>query len=232
MKCDRVWRGARLATMAAAQPGLGIVENGLIAAKDGRIVYAGAAADAPRLDAAETIDCAGRWITPGLIDCHTHLVYAGDRAHEFELRLAGASYEEIARAGGIVSTVKATRAASEDALLVATRPRLEALMPKASPRSRSSPATGSTSTARRRRCAPPGAGRSAPCPSSRPFSARTRCRPRPSDKDAYIAEVATTIPGDGKGRTRRRGRRLLRGHRVLARADRARVRTARTPACR
>jgi imidazolonepropionase len=129
MKCDRVWRGARLATMAAAQPGLGIVENGLIAAKDGRIVFAGAASDAPSLDAAETIDCAGRWITPGLVDCHTHIVYGGNRAHEFELRLAGATYDEISRAGGgIVSTMRATREASEDTLLSAARKRVEALM--------------------------------------------------------------------------------------------------------
>ena len=75
---------------------------------------------------AERIDCEGRWITPGLIDCHTHLVYAGDRAHEFELRLDGATYEEIARAGGgIVSTVKATRAASEDELVASALPRLD-----------------------------------------------------------------------------------------------------------
>ena len=75
------------------------------------------------------IDCAGRWITPGLIDCHTHLVHAGNRAHEFELRLAGASYEEIARAGGgIVSTMKATRAASVDELVAAAMPRLDALI--------------------------------------------------------------------------------------------------------
>ena len=75
-----------------------------------------------RFEAAETIDCEGRWITPGLIDCHTHLVYGGDRAREFELRLAGATYEEIARAGGgIVSTVRATRSASEDELLASAR---------------------------------------------------------------------------------------------------------------
>lgn len=129
MKCDRVWRGARLATMAAAQPGLGIVEDGLIASKDGRIVFAGAASDAPSFDAAETVDCAGRWITPGLVDCHTHIVYGGNRAHEFELRLAGATYDEISRAGGgIVSTMRATRAASEDALLAAARKRVETLM--------------------------------------------------------------------------------------------------------
>ncbi len=105
----------------------GSIENGAIAAKDGRIVYAGPVESAP--DAAEIVDCAGRWITPGLIDCHTHLVYAGNRAREFELRLQGATYEEIARAGGgIVSTMTATRAASESALIEASLPRLDALI--------------------------------------------------------------------------------------------------------
>ena len=80
---------------------------------DGRIVWVGPAGEMPAFDSRERIDLDGRWVTPGLIDCHTHLVYAGNRAHEFELRLAGATYEEIARAGGgILSTVKATRAAS------------------------------------------------------------------------------------------------------------------------
>ncbi|CAN5323925.1 imidazolonepropionase [soil metagenome] len=129
MRCDRVWRGARLATMAAAQPGLGIIENGVVAAMDGRIVYAGGECDAPVLEATETIDCEGRWITPGLVDCHTHIVYGGNRAHEFELRLAGATYDEISRAGGgIVSTMRATREASEDTLLAAAKKRVEALM--------------------------------------------------------------------------------------------------------
>src|SRR5437016_8062194 len=83
----------------------------------------------PDASAADEVSLGGRWITPGLIDCHTHLVYAGNRAHEFELRLAGASYEEIARAGGgILSTVKATRAASEDELVIATLPRLDHLL--------------------------------------------------------------------------------------------------------
>jgi len=116
-RVDRIWRGCRLATLAPSRAGLGAVEDGLIAEAGGRIVFAGAAVDAPVLDAAEQIACDGRWITPGLIDCHTHLVYGGDRASEFERRLAGASYEEIVRAGGgIVSTVAATRAASEDDL--------------------------------------------------------------------------------------------------------------------
>ena len=124
---DRLWKNARLATMAGA--GLGIVERGAVAARDGRIAFAGAEAEPPALDARETIDCAGRWITPGLIDCHTHLVFAGDRSDEFERRLAGESYADIARAGGgIAATVRATRAASEDALVRAALPRLDALL--------------------------------------------------------------------------------------------------------
>src|SRR5690606_36925704 len=99
---DRIWTNARLATLDSARAGLGIVEDGAIVARDGKILFAGPAADLPsaELSGAQTIDCEGRWITPGLIDCHTHLVHAGNRAREFEMRLAGASYEEIARAGG------------------------------------------------------------------------------------------------------------------------------------
>ncbi|NWK97827.1 imidazolonepropionase [Sphingobium lactosutens] len=127
MRCDRLWKDARLATMTGE--GLGVVERGVVAAIDGRIVYAGPASDAPAFDAQHAIGCDGRWITPGLIDCHTHLVHAGDRAHEFELRLVGASYEEIARAGGgIVSTMAATRAASEADLVGSALPRLDALI--------------------------------------------------------------------------------------------------------
>ncbi|RVD58766.1 imidazolonepropionase [Mesorhizobium sp. M2D.F.Ca.ET.185.01.1.1] len=127
----RVWRNARLATMAEGAAGLGIVEKGAIAARDGLIIYAGLEAGMPAAagQGAETIDCERRWITPGLIDCHTHLVYAGNRANEFEMRLAGATYEEVARAGGgIVSSVKSLRAASEDQLIAETLPRLDALM--------------------------------------------------------------------------------------------------------
>lgn len=130
MRCDRIWRHARLLTLNQAAAGLGAVEDGVIACKDGCIIYAGPAALAPSgLDAPDIVDCAGRWITPGLIDCHTHLVYGGDRAHEFELRMAGADYAEIARAGGgIVSTMKATRAASEEELILQSLPRLDALL--------------------------------------------------------------------------------------------------------
>jgi imidazolonepropionase len=129
MRCDRIWRNARLATMAPG-PGLGIIDDGLIACGDGQILYAGAASDAPAgLEAPEAVDCMGRLITPGLIDCHTHLVYAGNRANEFEQRLNGVSYETIARqGGGIMSTVKETRIATDEQLLAESLPRLAALM--------------------------------------------------------------------------------------------------------
>lgn len=123
---DRIWHNARLATMVEGE---GLAEPGAIASRDGRIVAVGRDRDFAKLEAAERIDCGGRLITPGLIDCHTHLVYGGSRANEFEMRLAGASYEEIARAGGgIVSTVRATRAASEAELLTKALPRLDELM--------------------------------------------------------------------------------------------------------
>lgn len=127
----RIWRNARLATFAEGAAGQGVVEKGAVAARDGIIVYAGAEADIPAAfeQRAEIVDCEGRWITPGLIDCHTHLVHAGDRANEFEMRLAGATYEEVARAGGgIVSSVGALRAAGEDELVAQTLPRLDALI--------------------------------------------------------------------------------------------------------
>lgn len=130
MKCDRIWRNARLATMVMHKDDpIGIVEAGIVAVRDGIIVYAGAATDAPALDAADIIDCEGRWVLPGLVDCHTHLIHAGDRAQEFEQRLAGVSYEAIARAGGgIASTVTATRLATEEMLVASALPRLDALL--------------------------------------------------------------------------------------------------------
>jgi imidazolonepropionase len=126
----RIWRNARLATLDPALPGLGTVERGAVVAQDGKIAYAGPEAELPAVPAnAEIIDCEGRWITPGLVDCHTHLVHADNRANEFEMRLAGASYEEVAKAGGgIVSSVRALRAASEDELVVQSLPRLDALI--------------------------------------------------------------------------------------------------------
>lgn len=124
-----VLSNARLATMAPDRPGLGIIENGRVVIEGGRIVAVGAANEIAVPAGAEVIDCEGRWVTPGLIDCHTHLVHAGNRAREFEMRLAGASYEEIARAGGgIVSSVRQVREASEAELVTQTLPRLDALI--------------------------------------------------------------------------------------------------------
>jgi imidazolonepropionase len=121
---DRLFRNARLLTMR--EPA--VIEAGAISCSAGRITYAGWESELPSAccNAADIVDCEGRWITPGLIDCHTHLVYAGDRAREFELRLLGASYEQIAReGGGIVSTVAATRAADEETLVRQSLRRLD-----------------------------------------------------------------------------------------------------------
>ena len=125
-----MWLNARLATLALGSQGLGIVEAGAIAAQDGRIAFAGPQGGLPSgWSADKTTDCDGRWITPGLVDCHTHLVYGGNRSAEFEQRLAGASYEEIARqGGGIASSVRATRDATEDDLVAASLPRLDHLI--------------------------------------------------------------------------------------------------------
>ena len=131
---DRVYINANLATLAPNGRPYGAIENGALAVKDGRIAWLGPKAELPANPREaplwkETVDVGGRWITPGLIDCHTHLVYAGDRAREFEMRLEGATYEQIALAGGgIRSTVKAVRAASEDELIAQSLPRLDALI--------------------------------------------------------------------------------------------------------
>ncbi len=125
---DSVWINLRLATMTAGGAAYGAIEDGAMAVRDGRIAWIGARRDLPAHAARATHDAGGRWITPGLIDCHTHLVFGGDRAQEFELRLGGATYEEISRAGGgIRSTVAATRQASESDLLARARNRLDAL---------------------------------------------------------------------------------------------------------
>ncbi|KAA3501990.1 imidazolonepropionase [Rhizobium rhizogenes] len=126
-----LWRNARLATFDPSMEGIGAVENAVIAVRGGRIAFAGPQNDLPvdLADADEITDCGGRWITPSLIDCHTHLVFGGNRAMEFEMRLNGATYEEIAKAGGgIVSSVRDTRAVSEDTLVAQALPRLDTLL--------------------------------------------------------------------------------------------------------
>lgn len=122
---DSLWRNVHLATMEAGTD-YGIIRDAAIAVKDGKIAWLGAAQDLPVDYVAQiTHDGQGCWLTPGLIDCHTHMVYAGNRSNEFEARLNGVAYEEIARqGGGIVSTVKATRAATEQELMQASLPRV------------------------------------------------------------------------------------------------------------
>src|SRR5207244_2718077 len=129
---DHLWINARLATMREGAGLYGAIEDGALGVKDGRIAFAGARRDLPgepEALARELHDARRSWITPGLNDCHTHLVFAGNRADEFEKRLNGATYEEIAKqGGGILSTVRATRAASQRALVAQSLPRLQSLM--------------------------------------------------------------------------------------------------------
>jgi imidazolonepropionase len=127
---DRLWLGAHLATMAEAGPGLGVIQDGAIGAINGRIAFVGPETALPHgASAHETMRLDGRWVTPGLIDCHTHIVYAGNRAAEWEMRLGGANYEDIARAGGgILSSVQAVRAASEEALRAQALARVDRLL--------------------------------------------------------------------------------------------------------
>ena len=129
---DQVWVGAHIATMAGGADPYGSIPNAALAVKGESIAWIGPAEEAMRAAAARNIpqhDAAGRWMTPGLIDCHTHLVFGGNRVAEYERRLGGATYEEIARAGGgIRSTVRATRAASADELRVSAMRRARRLM--------------------------------------------------------------------------------------------------------
>ncbi|MGO2235905.1 MAG: imidazolonepropionase [Marinomonas sp.] len=127
MKLDSLWRGAHIATM---KDGLySVIENAAIGVVGGRIVWIGEAQDLPDYETQSEHDLDGGWITPGLIDCHTHLVFGGNRAGEFEQRLNGVSYQEIAKqGGGIASSVKATRDASEEELIASASRRLKSLI--------------------------------------------------------------------------------------------------------
>ncbi len=128
-ECDLLVVNVALATMQDGAP-YGVVRDGALEVQNGRILWVGARAELPgAVRAAVELDGRGAWLTPGLIDCHTHLVYAGNRAREFEQRLAGATYEDIARSGGgILSTVRATREASESELARTSGARLERLL--------------------------------------------------------------------------------------------------------
>jgi imidazolonepropionase len=121
---DLLLSNVHLATM---DNGYGLLHDAALAIKDGRIAWIGARCDAP--SAAREHDCGGAWLTPGLIDCHTHIVHGGNRSDEWEARLNGATYEDIARqGGGIMATVRATRALDVDALVAASLPRVKALL--------------------------------------------------------------------------------------------------------
>ena len=123
-KMDLLFTNVRLATMVG---GYGEQPDAALAVKDGRIAWIGPRAHAPQ--ATREHDCGGAWMTPGLVDCHTHIVHAGNRSNEWEARLNGATYEDIARqGGGIMSTVRATREADVDALVAASLPRVEAML--------------------------------------------------------------------------------------------------------
>lgn len=128
---DAVWINANIATMTENGQPYGAVHQAALAVKDGVIAYVGPQADLPAFDSLSTplYDVAGQWLLPGFIDCHTHLIYAGSRANEFEMRLNGATYQQIsASGGGIKSTVGATRAASHEALFVLAKQRLNTLL--------------------------------------------------------------------------------------------------------
>ncbi|MES2861958.1 MAG: imidazolonepropionase [Pseudomonadota bacterium] len=128
IQADLLLTDCRLATMVAGAQPYGAIEDAALLIHDGRIAWVGPRADLPAHAAVHTQRLDGRWVTPGLIDCHTHLVFGGDRSGEFEQRLHGATYEEIARAGGgIVSSMTATRAASEDDLYTSALTRLAGL---------------------------------------------------------------------------------------------------------
>jgi imidazolonepropionase len=131
MQADAIWQGGGIATMVHGAGPYGAIPDGAVATSQGRILWVGPRADLPKTligPATAHHDIAGGWLTPGLIDCHTHLIFAGDRSAEFEARLGGISYEEAAKSGrGILSTMAATRAATEAELIALAAPRLQRL---------------------------------------------------------------------------------------------------------
>ena len=224
-----VWRNARLATMSERR-GVGLISAGAVAARDGRIVYAGPEAELPAelLRGAEVVDCEGRLITPGLIDCHTHLVHAGNRANEFEMRLAGATYEEVAKAGGgIVSSVKSLRAASEDELVRQSLPRLDALIAEGVTTIEIKSGYGldlENEAKSLRRRAPPRNCTERYGTHQLPRRACAAAGSQGRQGRLYRSRRERNAAGDCCARPRRCGRRFLRGHRLLAGADFSRVR--------
>ncbi|WCN10730.1 imidazolonepropionase [Marinomonas mediterranea] len=125
--CDSLWYGMNIATMENGQ--YSVIEDAAMAVLDGKIDWVGKRSDLPNYQADQEMDLEGGWITPGLVDCHTHIVFGGNRANEFEMRLNGANYEDIAKAGGgIISSVRDTRNATLSELTESAQRRLESLM--------------------------------------------------------------------------------------------------------
>jgi imidazolonepropionase len=211
---DRVWVNARLATMAGPDQGsaLGILEPGALACRDGRIAWVGPMAELPpEWRAVETVDVAGRWITPGLVDCHTHLVFAGDRSDEFERRLAGVPYAEIARqGGGIAASVRATRPLRGRAR--GRRPPPPRRAPRRGvTRSRSVGLRLDTDTELAMLAAARRLGRARVSVAATYLAPTRSRRGRPA---AYLRRVVESDPADRRGGPRRGGGRHPRDHRV------------------
>jgi len=193
MTAELVIRNARLVTCDPARPGLGVIERGALAVQGGRIAWLGADGEHPA--AQHVVDAGGRLVTPGLVDCHTHAMFAGDRAHEFGMRAAGKAYLEIAAAGGgIAATLGPTRAASDDELIALTSARL-----------RDALATGTTAIEIKSgydltvagelrllrcigRCAGPGQPRIVPT-----LLAHLVPPERKADRDAYVRELCEQL---------------------------------------
>jgi imidazolonepropionase len=125
-----LWLNAKVATLSPDSSGLGVLDDAAMLERDGKIAWIGSRDQLPeRPSEADIVDLEGRWITPALVDCHTHIVHGGNRAREFEMRLAGSTYEEIAKAGGgIISSVQATNSLSVDELVHTALPRLDTLL--------------------------------------------------------------------------------------------------------
>ena len=210
---------ARIATMQPGGAAYGAIENAALLIENGRIAWLGPTSEAPQAE--ETADLGGRWVLPGLIDCHTHIVFAGNRAREFELRLEGASYEEIARAGGgILSTVTATRAASVDELVESALPRLDHLLAEGVTTIEIKSGYGLELDAEVRMLQAArrlGAERDVEVQTSL-LAAHAVPPEHKGDPDAYVrAHHRPDHPGRAQGGPGRRGRRVLRGHRFLTR---------------
>jgi imidazolonepropionase len=218
---DLLIADVRLSTMA---DGYGEIPDAAIAVQDGRVAWLGAGADAPA--AAHTIDGGGAWLTPGLVDCHTHIVHAGNRSGEFEARLNGASYEDIARAGGgILSTVRATGALDAGELLRQSAPRVLRLLAegvttleiKSGYGLSLASETAMLHAARR-------IGDVLPVRVATTFLGAHALPPEYAGRpDAYRRCMHTHAAATGAGGPGRRGRRFLRAHRFYPCPDRARV---------